>query len=780
MKACYKIIGVAFLIIFISNVIVHGQTFEVDTLLKVPGQENIQTYSLQLPSASNSSLDSLKHTGSDTFFLAGIKDFFKQLPTSQINIGYDYGLVPGYDYNLSFPIGTFVSDGNISMPLFHIPLQASYHYSAKKSSFGLNNYFRVGYDYQSFQKNINEKKGLYIQKLTGQLDSLTALKQNCLQKASYWHMVENNLTDQLNLSPDNSLITKAKESLTTKLNDSLSSVLGKEKSKVPMDSSISRVNDFKQIYDTTNVEKEANHLIEKQKLNDSIDKIKKYEEKFFSLYNKCADEIEKMQATLDDVKSASGNPVAFLNTLSPVEKVMLYTKKLDVGLCYPSSSMFLVNNVPLRGLQYEWSNDDYYFSASAGLVQNNFLFNSNLLQNTLIKTQNLFNFFDFGNLNQGRKVVSIKGGIGKQDDTHFYVGWLSGWGLQSYATIDSETVLGNSQNKEYNAVIELDGRWQIAKSHSIEAIFSRSALKNSAGETVSDKESISSQLFGAGNQNNAFYLRYRGEILKTRTSLTATGRYIEPLFQSFGTGFMQSNNVRYEFRIDQYLFSSLKISGFIKQEHDNVLSLMQYTNTIRSAGISLSGNVSRNLTVAGSYSPVFQHIDGEGTGLIMKNQNDISNINIIYSHRMKKSFLTVNGIYCIYRLSDTSNNVNLFNNAGIYLALNGSKLTERVSMDYFNSNLLDSVSSITWLYSFDLTCIMMHKLTAMAELRCAVNATPQPSFGGILKLTYACLKFCSISVEGDRIVKGDFYTEFPSEIIDKFPYMISTRLIFNL
>jgi hypothetical protein len=413
----------------------------IDTLPKVFDQLIIQDF-ISSHSISKSSFDSIGLPARESFLIRGIKDLFKHLPTSQITIGYDYGLVPGYDYNLDFPIGTLISEGNISLPILGFPLQGIYHYTSLKSSFGSNNYFRVSFDYRAYQKKIDEKKSKYIQKLTGQLDSLSSLKQSALQKFYYWQMVEDNLEKTQNKISDAKLENKKDESFIFE-KDTIKNILIAKKNKYSTDSISSVADSNKFNLDIGKTDSALNPFAAKEHFDDTISKVKGYQQKFLSLYNRCTEEIQKVQGFLSEINSSERNPQAFLSTLSPLQKAMRYTKKLDIGLCYPSSSMFLVSNVPLRGANFEWNNNDYYLSACAGIVENNLLFNNNPLQNELTHSQNLFNYFDFGNLNQGRKVISAKAGMGKPEDTHLFVGWLSGWGLQSYSGIDSDASITN-------------------------------------------------------------------------------------------------------------------------------------------------------------------------------------------------------------------------------------------------------------------------------------------------------------------------------------------------
>ncbi|MBL4702998.1 MAG: hypothetical protein JKY54_00630 [Flavobacteriales bacterium] len=53
----------------------------------------------------------------------------KLLPTGNLSFGYDYGLLP-FLGNVNPPQGNFKTQGNTSLELFGLPLNANYYYSS--------------------------------------------------------------------------------------------------------------------------------------------------------------------------------------------------------------------------------------------------------------------------------------------------------------------------------------------------------------------------------------------------------------------------------------------------------------------------------------------------------------------------------------------------------------------------------------------------------------------------------------------------------------------------
>ena len=262
--------------------------------------------------------------------------------------------------------------------------------------------------------------------------------------------------------------------------------------------------------------------------------------------------------------------------------------------------------------------------------------------------------------------------------------------------------------------------------------------------------------------------------------ISIMGRYVEPSFHSFGTGYIFSDNMRYELRLDQKLFSSLRVSGFYRQEKNNVLSGMNFTNTIRSAGITLSGTLNRNLSISGSYSPIIQNSVDEKELFRINNKNDISNLSLVYTKQLKTTYIILNGIYCLYRFTDTTGNYFLFNNAGGHITVNTLKTMEHFSIDYFKSNSIDSAVETTLLFNVDFSCTLLRKVTGAAGLQYALKNIDGSPWGGLLKVGYAYNQLVSVSAEVTRVVKGDFYSSFSGDAIDQFPYFLSTRVIFHI
>src|SRR5690606_15695329 len=94
---------------------------------------------------------------------------------------------------------------------------------------------------------------------------------------------------------------------------------------------------------------------------------------------------------------------------------------------------------------------NFYIAATHGKTINNIFFTNNLVNNNLNAVRNLYNFFDFNNIEDGRKVTALKLGYGSKEGTHLFVGGLYGVGRVSY--FDSLRT-----DVERNLVLEMDGR----------------------------------------------------------------------------------------------------------------------------------------------------------------------------------------------------------------------------------------------------------------------------------------------------------------------------------
>jgi hypothetical protein len=116
------------------------------------------------------------------------------------------------------------------------------------------------------------------------------------------------------------------------------------------------------------------------------------------------------------------------SAVSRYKKFLFDIKKFDIGLCYPSYSNFLIKGAAIKGINVEFENNEYFLAVSHGTSVNTFVNPLNVVESNLNKFKQMFDFLDFSNQDEHRRLTSIMFGYGKKQETHFHVGFLYGIG----------------------------------------------------------------------------------------------------------------------------------------------------------------------------------------------------------------------------------------------------------------------------------------------------------------------------------------------------------------
>ncbi|HEY0029601.1 MAG TPA: hypothetical protein VGC65_02490, partial [Bacteroidia bacterium] len=438
------------------------QNDSLNNLLKFSGNYNPLGNELELPQKDASSklinFDTLKKSSGEK--IAGLKgglsdrkskvknfnsmalvkkELKKIKPTGSISAGYEYGIIP-YVVGGNYPSGGFRSTGNISFLLLDLPLELNYYYTNIRNVVGLNNYFRLSYDADRYKDQLRQKLNDKEKLSAAQLTKLQLQQQGLLQKMDYM--------SYLKLHPDYK--TPKSDSLKG-LKTPLLPIATKDSLSLPNDSialSADKFNDSLKNYNSYIPVDSSKRSADAIKKKDSLTtEINEYKVRYDSIQN----EIAKIKKASEQIKTLKENPSSIANPyMTKVQSFLSGIKKLEIGLCHPSYSTFLVSNVPLQGLNMEYSKNDNFIAFTYGTTLNNLQYNTNTLQGAVQGAHNLYNYFDFSNLSGGRKILCVKGGIGQKDDSHLYAGFLVGKGRTDY--LYPETAY-SSFARESNVVI---------------------------------------------------------------------------------------------------------------------------------------------------------------------------------------------------------------------------------------------------------------------------------------------------------------------------------------
>ncbi|MFZ5553165.1 MAG: hypothetical protein ACOZCO_08630 [Bacteroidota bacterium] len=668
--------------------------------------------------------------------------FFKSSGT--IGLGYDYGFIP-FAQSVTPPAGYFKTDGNFSLIIKDIPFNATFFYTNLKNINGLNNYFRVSFDAQAYRQIISERINTGKEKYLKQVPDLQNRYQLLQQKIIGVTHFEKNPEYFFNL-PDSLKFPQIPDSL-------------KEVPSVKPDIDIPEIDS-------------AQYLQKFQLFKDSL---KNQKEIYLSQSDSISNLIEKYKSLANEtVLPFDQQDVDSLKYNTKLERWFGNVRKLDIGMCYPSHSTFLVNNIPVKGLNFEYETSNYYYAITAGTTINNLLFTNNIIQNNLQNTQNLFNFFDFNNPQQGRKIIAAKAGFGKKEGDHFYVGVLYGMGMQSYYYDSTQTVSSNNL-KEHNVVMELDGKIKPKKWLELSAVYGKSSIRPLSDESDTANSSLT-QLFSSF-RSNAMLGKAIFSINKIKTNVSVTVRWIDPFFRSYGVGFMRSDNLRYEIKTDHRFGKKIKAGLYYRKDENNILNFFNYTTILHSGGASVQYRINKQYSLRGNFNPVFQYSFDAANENTYTNQNYIANVSVSYNKRIKRLSMVTNLIGSYYKLFNGASNTN-YTNLCLTNAVNYKKFSHSLSASLFMTNGIDSVGGNTFLL-YDDVSFAFKNITLTGGVKYSQHLVYGDQFGYNMRVNGRINKNLSLELRGEKLVLGDFYNSIGIDLYRIYPYIWSGRVIIN-
>lgn len=680
-----------------------------------------------------------------------------------ISLGYDYGVLP-FASEFKVPLGYYHSEGQGQFNLGILPFNGSYCYSDIKNISGLNNYFRVSFDAQKFKQEYQEKESQEEGRLKGSLGQLYKARQLAEQKLLYLKSIENRRlpaagTDKIAIPADNpeSNINKDESVIGGDLKgtSSLTDTTGLDENYRP---------------DTSGITKSARKSISRSVSSGDADSISKDEERYEKQIDGYGKEIEKITKKINGFKKDEealehNNPY-----MSKIYNMMSGIKKLDIGLCYPDYSTYLISGMAVKGINMEYQKKDLYLAATEGTTVNTLFFTNNSLQNHLANMQNLYNMFDFRSIQNGRKVVAVKTGWGGKENTHLYIGMLYGNGLPSYLNnYNSDPVSGLSKNY----VMEVDGRWKISNGSYITLVYGKSST-----QTKGDNFNITDGGIFNAYHTRAIMGKYGLLVKKTHTNLTFTGRWIDPYFNSFGVGYMRADNFRYEAKAEQPFGKKIKVSAFYRKDEDDVLQLYQFHTVLQTIGTNATIRLIRSLTLRVGYTPVIEHMWGTTPVYSVFNKNNICNAILTYAPIIRRVYTVCNISYNYYKLTSDTQTVVFRNFSFNNITRFRGAITNSLSANWFKSQALDSLNNNTWMFSDELGYSFHKGVIISIGGKAALNMnTTNWQYGGLAKIKVPLVKHLSCELEAEKLVLGDFYNSFDIQQIEKFPYYCQGRLI---
>lgn len=680
-------------------------------------------------------------------------------PHGSIALGYEYGVLP-FVAGDNYPSGGFKTEGNVSFLVMKIPLELTYYYTNIKNIIGLNNYFRLSYDADRYKEQLSQKMSNKELLSKDQLGKLQLQQQQMAQKLEYLKFLEQH--------PDYQL--PSTDSIKTPIN----------KNSLTLDSVQNPIPNQTTTIDTSIVSKYATHITDS--LKNSHDYLRKKDSisnevaKYQAKYDSISQAINTSKQELEQIKNLQNNPTNLTNPyLSKTQQFLSNIKKFEIGLCHPNYSTFLANNIPIQGINVEYSKNNNFLAFTYGTTINNLLYNTKTLQGTIQSTRNLYNYFDFGNLSAGRKILSVKGGIGAKDDSHLHVGFLLGKGKTNYLQLNPNETTSSLTTTESNLVLELDAKYKYSEQLSIDFIIGKSSVKEEDLSMEQIKKSIN-EIF-SGYRSYAMLTRINAGIKKTKTRLTFTTRWVDPFFKSFGIGFLRSDNLRFEIKVEQPITSKIKYTVSYRREEDNLLRLYNYKNTLQTINNTLNLKLNRQFNVRLIYAPLIRVLKSEQ--ITIKDKNHISTVILTYTPKFKKVNAQFNGLYSRYLITGDSTNVNFENVTYTHQFIFKSGFKTSMNVSWFKNSLKDTLSNNTYLSVLDVGYVSQKENSLTVGYKMAYKKGLEPQYGFVLKARIRLIKNLFWDAEMEKILIGDYYNSFTAWKIKKFPYYCNTRLILN-
>lgn len=675
----------------------------------------------------------------------------KVIPDGNIGVGYEYGFLP-FLVGLNPPEGNFKTEGNFGIKLWKVPLRASFYYSNLGSISGLNNHFTIRFDESMFSQNIQENLEKQKDQQKEQINGLNTQKQQLKSKLDYLYMLDQGKISVPKTEMDSLLTNRFIDTTNAAgLNYTNQDSLGMENP------------DLYSLNQDIGLETSGNISNSSEYNQDSISTlIDQYESKLDGVeqsleYCQKIDQSVDYQLDGQNIDTTIVRPQG-LGWVDKVEKVLGGVKKFDVGMTYPTYSAFLVSRIPVRGVDIEYQYEKVNVCFTHGKTVNNIFFTNNIVENKLVANRNLYNYFDFNNIDEGRKITAIKLGYGAKKESHILIGALKGLGKTSYLdhSVTSDT--------ESNLVAEIDVRYKLKK-HYVDLIYGRSSLQVNSINFESE-DVLLNNLLDFNQRTNAILTSYGMNLGSTDLKLTL--RYIDPYFKSFGLGFVRSDNVRYEIKAKQKVGKKVTIGGYYRRENDNILGIYNYQNIISSYGGNLAYRPFRGLLLKVDYRPIVQQVNSQVDTMSIINENYIINSVVSYSTRIKKTFFFFTGIFSHYQLS-TMTSYNTYQNLNINMSIQYQDIlvNDLIYNRYVTS---DSLSvPLASIIADDLT-LNLAKLSLTIMAKASFRQNEQFDWGGGVRITIPISKVLSVEASGEKLVFGDFYNSIFQENLADFPY----------
>jgi hypothetical protein len=413
-------------------------------------------------------------------------------------------------------------------------------------------------------------------------------------------------------------------------------------------SSRQNMNNFSFDFDPNDLKEMVKTKVE-EKLNSMQDEIEK----------KIRDKGEQFRSGIEKQAKESA-----MNNLSYPLKLFSQFRNLGIGNNYPQYTDYTVSGVSVTGLNLEFNPGIFYMAFTGPL-------NNRAVENTTFK----------------RNLYSGRLGIGKYDDSHFYLTGLYAKDDYSSITVDPNNVLLTPKS---NQLFGAEGQLSLLEEKLVlKGEIAVSFLTDDTQAADVESESLPSwvkNMFDpkVSSRIDGFYkVGVSYDIDQTQTKIKANMKMVGPGYLSLGSPTKPNDLIEYEFSVDQRLLSN-QLTGKIsfKTGWDNLLTGYKTNTTYNSLlNFSINARFKNYPTLSINYYPVF--LSNDASDPLSKLSTVNQNLTLVTNFPVK--------------ILKEQNNLSLlfsWNNSDNYQGLNNSYNWSLTMSDmiYFKSKLFLSAS----------------------------------------------------------------------------------------
>jgi len=702
------------------------------------------------------------------------------LYNGQLSFGEGYGTIPF----VNDPVSGFYfkSDGNIGVLAGMIPLTFSYSFSDVKNSSSQSNYFHIAFDLEQFKRLQNISLQQTRDSLQKQITKQENLKKNLVRKrleTEYKLHPPAGLTNRLSEKNASELLNKEKKSLpsldqpllTPEFDSLANQTISKEEQRMQDKRNKFKAEQLDSSLTKSHLQNSTERAIEQNR--DSLERVEKMIDDSIQLVDQTLKKIERVQSYYRSANKA-GNFILKPDLSFSFAELLHGLKKLEIGRCNPDYSVFLVSNIVMNGLNAEGEARNIYWAGSVGRTIVRYQANYQP-KNPWSQIGEMTNVFNLDDLSQGRRVISIKGGYGRKDNSHVYIGTL--WGTGHSTGYYSLVNASNIDDLEKNRVYEIDGQLNLSKRLLINVVLSKSTLKDVAtgNDILMPDQAVAKNKY---TYSSAAMGRVSYSMPKLNLKLSAGSRWTGPYFRSFGLGFINTDEIKYDLKADKLFGKRDQLTLLYRGEKTNVSHFLNTTTGMASYGISNNLRVSKHIQFRNDFQYTLIHSIFSDTGRF-DSKNTGANSSITYSFQQGKFPFSTSLVYT-YNQYSAATNSSLYQSASNSFSImpwTGYSLTNNILLSQRSSDDTELQAARSFSEELMLNGPINKKMKATVRVKYGRSSVRQDAGFG-LRLNYSVNKLIEISFNGERFIQTDVLSSQWGNN-QQFPYNLFLQLKYH-